>query len=154
MPMKRKKATQRVRKNNFQTILAGGGVIFRYKNSEPEILLIKRNGYWDLPKGKKEDDETIAHCAVREVAEETGISLPCIVSILTDTYHEYELNDRKIGKTTTWFSMIEPEKESLLVPQKEEGITELQWVPASRASDMVEYDNLSRVIGCFLEKLT
>ncbi|MEX0648729.1 MAG: NUDIX hydrolase [Balneolaceae bacterium] len=137
----------------MSTIPAGGGVLFRIKNSEPEILLIKRNGVWDLPKGKKEDHETIEQCAVREVAEETGVPLPYIVSGLGKTFHEYSLNGSRFTKKTTWYSMILFDDGSPLNPQIEEDITALQWVHAEEAFEKVEYGNLKEVISRFLEKI-
>ena len=38
----------------FTMVDAGGGVVF---NSQGEFLIIKRNGVWDLPKGKLEKGE-------------------------------------------------------------------------------------------------
>lgn len=47
-------------------------------NSHDEVLLIRRGnepfkGCWALPGGFMEMDETIEHCAIRELMEETGI---------------------------------------------------------------------------------
>ena len=36
-------------------VFAGGGLVF---NAKKEILFIRRNGKWDLPKGKVEKDES------------------------------------------------------------------------------------------------
>ena len=45
--------------------------MFNFKN---EILLIFRNGVWDLPKGGKiEYNESYEDAALREVSEETGV---------------------------------------------------------------------------------
>ena len=51
-------------------IIAAGGLV---TNPHHEILWIFRRGFWDLPKGKLEEGETIQTCALREVQEETGI---------------------------------------------------------------------------------
>ena len=51
-------------------VFAGGGLVF---NSKKEILFIRRNGKWDLPKGKVEKDETYQAAALRETKEETGV---------------------------------------------------------------------------------
>jgi 8-oxo-dGTP pyrophosphatase MutT (NUDIX family) len=53
-------------------IRAAGGVVVR----DGRILLVHRPKYddWSLPKGKCEDGETDHECALREVAEETGLS--------------------------------------------------------------------------------
>lgn len=48
-------------------IEAGGGVT---ADPQGNLLLIFRNGRWDLPKGKLEPGERIEDCAVREVGEE------------------------------------------------------------------------------------
>mgnify|MGYP000625090747 CR=1 FL=1 len=51
-------------------IKAAGGLVV---NEDGEVLLIKRRGLWDLPKGKVEEGEFMRLAAVREVKEETGI---------------------------------------------------------------------------------
>ena len=70
-------------------IQAGGGV-----TSDPEgrLLLIFRNGRWDLPKGKLEPGEQIEECAVREVSEECAsrdcngaILLPILITVISFT---------------------------------------------------------------------
>jgi len=63
-----------IRKANFEEIIEQlqGGKVY---NSEHKILFIKRNGYWDLPKGKTEKGESIEETSVREVEEETGVKL-------------------------------------------------------------------------------
>ncbi|PKD45294.1 NUDIX hydrolase [Rhodohalobacter barkolensis] len=154
MLTKRKKETEKKRNRRIrilEIIEAAGGVLFNDEKSPPTILLIKRNGIWDLPKGKLEEGESIEECAVREVAEEVGVPLPRIREFLCETYHEYEVNGEKIGKKTYWFSMQSTQTDSL-TPQKEEGITELKWVEGTEALDRVGYQNLVKVIQEYLKK--
>ena len=89
--------------------------------------MIFRNGKWDLPKGKLEEDEDIKACAVREVEEECGISGLHITQKPIDTYHTYELDGEKILKHTFWFKM-NTNFNGILKPQTKEGITEVCWV--------------------------
>lgn len=133
-----------------EPIVAAGGLVFRYPliESEPEVLMIYRNGYWDLPKGKLEEGESIPMCAAREVAEETGSYLPAICTDLGTSYHEYEEKGKIMGKTTYWYSMIYTRPDTLS-PQGEEGIEELKWVTYSKAIQMIGFDNLKQVFQKF-----
>ncbi len=129
-------------------------MVFRLRetDAEPEVLLIFRNGYWDLPKGKLEEGETIAMCAVREVAEEVDAELPMIVAPLSDSYHEYEEKGNLVGKTTSWYWMCFPAVQQLS-PQTEEGIEKIEWVPLERARQQVGFGNLRSVLSDLSEKL-
>lgn len=152
MRMSQKKAMPKNQKKIRMTkpIVAAGGVIF-FKNAndtEVKVLLIYRNGYWDLPKGKLEKDESISMCAAREVAEETGSEIPIIISDLGTTYHEYKEKKKHFGKTTYWYSMIYPRVQELN-PQKSEGIERMEWVPLSKAKKWVGFENLRQVLNQF-----
>lgn len=55
-------------------------VLFAKKDGYMHVLLIKRGnepykGYWAFPGGFLNMDETVPHCAERELEEETGIRL-------------------------------------------------------------------------------
>ncbi len=133
-------------------IKAAGGVLFRKSDGVTEILLIRRNGVWDLPKGKLEEDESIEECAVREMEEEVGARSLAIVSHLCDTYHEYQEGSVHYGKTTYWYLMEPQSEESFLdmVPQEKEGIIALEWVRAEEAEEKVHFNNLKVVVRAFL----
>ncbi len=109
---------------HFEIVTAAGGVV---QNNKGEILLIFRNGKWDLPKGKLDEEETIEQCAVREVREETGLSDINLRDKLITTYHVYKLNDKNILKPSHWFKM-QTNNTANMQPQTEEGIEELKWV--------------------------
>lgn len=138
-----------------EPVTAAGGVVFKgIDNAEPTILLIFRRGVWDLPKGKLEEGETVEECAVREVAEEVGVSiLPEIVFQLPQTYHEYEQDGVHYGKTTHWFGMKFPEEANLnFAPQTEEDIEKVSWLSLNKAQTLVGYKNLLDVLKTFDQK--
>ena len=111
-------------KENFTGIVAAGGVV---KNMNDEYLLIKRNGIWDLPKGKVEKNEQIELAAIREVQEECGLKTISRDHYLGTTYHTYEMKGKNILKETYWYRMTCGNNQEL-IPQIEEGITEVIWV--------------------------
>ncbi|MFT4600976.1 MAG: 8-oxo-dGTP pyrophosphatase MutT (NUDIX family), partial [Arenicella sp.] len=89
-----------------------------------KFLFIKRNGLWDIPKGKLEKGESIEEGAVREIEEECGVENPVILSHLVDTFHTYNYKGKDVLKKTYWFHLSLDEVNEL-VPQGEEGITEV-----------------------------
>jgi 8-oxo-dGTP pyrophosphatase MutT (NUDIX family) len=108
----------------FVLVQAGGGLV---RNGEDKYLFMLRRGFWDLPKGKLDPGETIEHCAIREVIEETGIEGVILQGPLLITYHTYDESGKHILKETHWFRMTAPAPGELM-PQLEEQITELRWV--------------------------
>ena len=133
-------------------VTAAGGVIHCKQADKEQVLLIYRNGLWDLPKGKKEKDESIATCARREVAEETGIPLPEIEAFLTKTRHQYEREGILHDKTTHWFAMYSNATDAF-TPQKSEGIEIVQWVGLEGALKKVGYANLREVLKAFRQRV-
>jgi 8-oxo-dGTP pyrophosphatase MutT (NUDIX family) len=111
--------------SRFKYMAAAGGLVF---TPEGELLLMRRRGRWDLPKGKVEKGEGIADAAWREVEEETGLQLHKITSPLPDSYHIFPQKGKWVWKTTFWFRMETPVAEKL-IPQVEEDIEELVWTP-------------------------
>lgn len=114
----------------FKQIRAGGGVVV---NEKSEVLMIFRRGKWDLPKGKLDPGETIENCAIREVMEETGLHKVTLIKPLVNTWHIYQEGASLILKQTDWFAM-EVKGAPALIPQIEEDITDLKWVPPSELS--------------------
>ena len=115
-------------------IEAAGGMVY---NKMGELLMMFRRGHWDMPKGKLDDGETIEHCALREVEEETGLSTLKLTAALQTTYHTYIYQGNTVLKPSYWF-MMEYTGAETLVPQLEEDITELRWVDRLDAAELIK----------------
>lgn len=140
-----------MKSGSSEHITAAGGVVFRMVDGETEILLIERNGIWDIPKGKLEFGESIPACAIREVAEETGVlDLPIIVNSLGTTFHKYQQGGKHFAKTTWWYAMIWYHTPVKFIPQEEEGVTKTEWVPVQQALVKAGYENMKSVISRFI----
>lgn len=109
--------------SGYDLVEAAGGLV---SNAEGHLLMIFRNGLWDLPKGKVEEGESAKVAAEREVEEECGLKAVKASQALGSSYHTYPLGNQQILKRTDWFLMEHLGQESLQ-PQQEEGITEVDW---------------------------
>jgi 8-oxo-dGTP pyrophosphatase MutT (NUDIX family) len=108
---------------SITVIEAAGGLV---KNENDDYLFIYRNDKWDLPKGKIEKDEKVKEAAVREVEEECGIKVSTLDDKICKTYHVYFNRGEVVLKKTHWFNM-RCVGQLKLIPQKEEGITDVRW---------------------------
>lgn len=111
-------------KARMRFVRAAGGVV---RDSEGNMLLIRRGNHWDLPKGKVEEGESVVQGALREVMEETGLKA-APGGFIVKTYHCYNLYGGWHLKQTFWYNMTVPEARPATTPQAEEGITEAVWV--------------------------
>ncbi len=111
-------------KSELRLVLAGGGIVFNELN---QMLLIKRHGMWDLPKGKAEPGENIRKTAIREVEEETAVKIETAAEISFVTYHCYVMKGEYCIKETHWFEMDAALNQEIPVPQEAEGIEEVIW---------------------------
>ncbi|MDE7103242.1 MAG: NUDIX domain-containing protein, partial [Bacteroidales bacterium] len=116
-------------KRRFEVIRAGGGLV----RHGDRYLYIYRRGFWDLPKGKQEKGEAIRDTALREVAEETGLTPLVLREDLPTTYHLIRRKHDIALKECVWYAMETPETATgteppALKPQTEEDIEEAVWL--------------------------
>lgn len=101
-------------------------------NDRDEILLVRRGnepfmGCWALPGGFMEMDETIEHCAVRELQEETGIVVSERDIRLIGIYSAPGRDPR--GRTVTAAFRVESEKSKVERAQAGDDAAEVRWWP-------------------------
>ena len=141
----------RIFQSAFKNIPAAGGVVV----SANRLLFIFRRGKWDLPKGKIEAGENPEDAAVREVAEECGITGHQVVKKLPSTFHIYlsphMANQEKwVFKQTFWFEMVYGGiREGH--PQTEEEITQIKWIPVHQLHEPYSntFENLRQIIDLY-----
>lgn len=133
----------------YTMIQAAGGLVF---NKENQMLTIKRNGLWDMPKGKIEKHEDQRAAALREVMEETGLNMLNISEKVGETYHAYFEDDAVMLKETHWYFMNSSGK-GKLKPQEEEGISEVKFADVEwfRSPEFTTYQSIRDIISRALE---
>ena len=117
----------------FKIIEAAGGIV---SNDIDEKLFIYRLNKWDLPKGKIEEGEKVEEAALREIEEECGVNQLTIKKSLQDTFHLYKFKGDIVFKRTCWFETISSFSGDF-VPQLEEDITNVEWLPDTQIKEKV-----------------
>lgn len=132
---------------SYELVKAAGGVV----ESDDGFLVIERNGFWDIPKGKMEKGESPEESAYREIEEECGISGHELEQLLTITYHTYEYKGKPVLKKTYWY-YFKYEGSDILEPQAEEGITKVEWFSKERIPEIRSntYGSINDVLDAYL----
>lgn len=130
-------------KDKLQVIKAAGGVV---ENHEGKILMMKRLGFWDLPKGKADPNEKSKKTAEREVEEECGVTVIVNDKICT-TWHTYMLKGKLVLKQTKWYAM-KLISDKNMKPQIEEDIEELRWMDTDEVEIALQnsYNSIAYVL--------
>lgn len=128
---------------------AAGGVV---ENESGEVVMIRRNERWDLPKGHREEGEDFRLCAAREAEEETGAHVLEVDNLLATTLHGYNLYGKWELKLTVWYAMRGSAQ--LLTPQQEEGIICAEWIARDQIKDKIKtsFPTIRKVFDAFLTR--
>lgn len=124
-----------------------GAVVYRKKQGELELLLIrhKNGGHWAFPKGHVEKDETDEETALREIREETGLS----VKLKTDFRMSVTYSPKPgVMKDVIYFA-AKAEKDAKVTAQEEE-LLGFCWLPPAEAMERVTYQNDKDILFGFL----
>jgi 8-oxo-dGTP diphosphatase len=120
-------------------IRAAGGVVVRIgtDTAGPEVLIVHRvvHDDWSLPKGHLDPGEDDALAAVREVAEETGVSAE-IVAPLPSTEHRTPSGAKQVA----WFLMRPVAGDPAQRPPDTE-VDLVRYVPSGELAGLLTYRN-------------
>jgi len=128
--------------------VAAGGVVYRKIGSALEIQMIEdRFGKMTLAKGRMEPGETVEETALREIAEETGITGRIAAPIAVVRY-QYEAEGRGTIDKEVHYFLVEADGGSLQAQVEE--ISGVAWhTPAEawRLQNAAGYDNNRDVLA-------
>jgi 8-oxo-(d)GTP phosphatase len=129
-------------------ILAGGAVVARDHPSQGiEVVIIHRARYddWTLPKGKIEAGEPVPVCAVREVREETGVTIRLGVPLDSVTY---EAGGAGLKKVDYWAGVVLDS-----VPRAPDTeVDGVSWLPVGAALERLSYSHDHFLVQQYLEQ--
>ena len=119
-------------------VYAAGAVCWRMFDGRMHVLLIHRTVHGDvtIPKGKVDPGESLPRTAVREVEEETGLSVALGVPLGVS---HYDMPDGRTKIVHYWAAEITPEAiaKSTFVPNGE--VAAIEWVTIKKARSYLTY---------------
>lgn len=125
---------------------AGGVLVTLIANMPYTVVLHRRHpDEWRLPKGKLRLAETSREAAVREVAEETGITSTAR-DFLGQTEYEYvePASNRNVRKQVRYYLMPVARRQTITVESAtfDRGL----WVPLVEAERLLTFENERRIL--------
>ena len=118
----------------------GAVILHRYSGGMKVLLIKNRSGNWSFPKGHVERGETEHQTALREVKEETSLSV-----VLEDGFREestYRIG-RNAEKLVVYFLAF---SETLHVKIQYQEISAYVWVDVKEAAGTISFDNDRRIL--------
>lgn len=134
--------------------ISAGGVVYRQKGNGIQIQMIQdRYGKITLPKGKMEPGETVEQTALREIAEETGITGTIKQPLETISY-QYTLPGIGLVDKEVHYFLVEATGGELQAQVEEiRGVEWLEPMEAWRQQVEAGYDNNHTVVKKALQQL-
>ncbi|WP_407641267.1 NUDIX hydrolase [Actinomyces bovis] len=135
-----------------QLVLAAGALVWRETADELEVLLVHRPRYqdWSFPKGKLDKRESLRSCAVREVAEETGIQI--VLGPPLDTAR-YPLADGRRKEVRYWAAQELPaghparQARAAFKPASTKEIDGVEWMGVKEARARLSHPADRELLG-------
>ena len=118
--------------------------VFMVGKGKFEIFLINQHNrsggtFWGFPKGHPEKGETGEQAALRELKEETGISLESLNTVHPFIQHYSFLDGNEmVNKTVTYYVGTSSDKGFSLDPKE---VADARWCELQSAKILVTHDN-------------
>jgi 8-oxo-dGTP pyrophosphatase MutT (NUDIX family)/phosphohistidine phosphatase SixA len=133
-------------------VLAAGAVCWRIVDGRVRVLLVHRTQHRDvsLPKGKLDPGETLPQTAVREIFEETGLSIT-LGAPLGDI--DYTLPGGRDKRVSYWAAEVDDHTVEASKFKANDEISALEWVSLAKAHKKLSYAHDSEILNTFAKRL-
>lgn len=130
---------------DFKREFSAGGAVYKKDGDKVLWLICKHSGYhkWVLPKGLIDPGEKAEATAVREVAEECGITTKIIAKIPEPERYIYTMNGQKVFKLVQYFLM---EYISGDIANHDFEMEAVEWLPYDEAYNRLNFHGAKEVL--------
>jgi 8-oxo-dGTP pyrophosphatase MutT (NUDIX family) len=123
------------------TATSAGGIVYRFVDAVPQLVVGRRkrerdSHTWTLPKGTPNPGETLEETALREVCEETGLTVR-ILAPLDAIQYTFVQRGTRIHKTVHYF-MMEPTGGGMEAHDHE--FEEVRWISFDEAANLLSFE--------------
>jgi ADP-ribose pyrophosphatase YjhB (NUDIX family) len=128
-----------------RTSYSAGGVVYRFHAGRLEVALIATDGgnRWGLPKGHVRRGEPAEAAAVREVAEETGLSSEVVQHLATIEYW-FRAGQSRVHKYVDFFLLRYLTGD--VTPQPSE-VDDARWIDLAEALQLASFKREREVLA-------
>jgi 8-oxo-dGTP pyrophosphatase MutT (NUDIX family)/phosphohistidine phosphatase SixA len=128
-------------------VRAAGCIVWRYGSKEPEVVLVHRPRLqdWSFPKGKLDPGESPLAGAVREVQEETGLS----VSVGPRLPDQHYVVNGGTPKVVYYWAAEAPKTADLTAYPPNSEIDKVRWFGLSKARKRLTYPHDADLLDVF-----
>jgi len=119
-----------------------GALIYRKQGDQLQLLILRHRmgGHWSFPKGHVENRETETETALREVKEETGLTIE-----LFEGFREQVTYSPRPGIKKDVVYFLGFARDSRTTRQEEE-ISEIRWINLDQTYNFLTYENDRRLV--------
>ena len=122
------------------TATSAGGIVIRYVSGVPQFVAGHRrresSGTWTLPKGTPEAGETTEETALREVGEETGLTVRILAPFESIEYTFVQRGTR-IHKTVHYFLMAPTGGD---LARHDHEFDDVRWIALAEAPEILTFE--------------
>jgi len=152
-PPKKKNKKKRLTKAEIKKLpgkTLGGSLIFsRNPKDKDDIHLAMLHdifGYWTLPKGRSQEEETATDAATRSAKEELNLDVVVGAELGINEYVASDPEHGKIRKHVVYF-LAETKKMDDMELQESGGLDDARWFTLKEATKLKTYDDLMPLIA-------